>query len=82
LTISQKGHTTVEWTWWRHRNANNKDLFPQSFLANSIPSQSRCRRIVPHLVCDFRENVAGQTSKFMTSSAIIAKQGVQKLESR
>jgi len=24
LTTSQKGHTTVEWTWWRHhRNANS-----------------------------------------------------------
>ena len=22
----------VEWTWWRHRNANNKGLSPQSFF--------------------------------------------------
>jgi len=21
LPILQKGRTTVEWTWWRHRNA-------------------------------------------------------------
>jgi len=32
----QKGCTTVEWTWWRHRNENNKDCPPQTFLANSV----------------------------------------------
>jgi len=26
----KKGRTTVEWTWWRHRNANNKVCPPQS----------------------------------------------------
>jgi len=26
LPILQKGRITVEWTWWCHRNANNKGL--------------------------------------------------------
>jgi len=33
LPILQKGRTTVEWTWWHHRNAK-KRFFPQRFLAN------------------------------------------------
>jgi len=37
LPILQKGRNTVEWTWWRHRSANNKGWCPQSFLANSVP---------------------------------------------
>ena len=40
LPILQKGRTTVEWTWWRHRNANNKICSPQSFLANSVPDEN------------------------------------------
>jgi len=31
LPLLQKGRTTVEWTWWRHRNANSRDCPPQSF---------------------------------------------------
>jgi len=38
LPILQKGRATVELTWWRHRNANNKVCPPQSFLANSVPA--------------------------------------------
>jgi len=37
LPILQKGRTTIEWTWWRPRNANSKDCSPQRFLANSLP---------------------------------------------
>jgi len=33
----RSGRTTGEWARWRHRNANNKGLAPQSFLANSVP---------------------------------------------
>ena len=38
---SQKGRTTVEWTWWRYRNSNNKVCPPQSFLANSVPATAK-----------------------------------------
>jgi len=31
LSILQKGRITVEWGWWRHRNANNEGFSPQSF---------------------------------------------------
>jgi len=37
LPILQIGRTAVKWTWWRHRNANNKDCSPKSFLVNSFP---------------------------------------------
>jgi len=42
--ILQKGHTTVGWTFWRHRNANNKVCPPQNFSANSV---SDCDRRLP-----------------------------------
>jgi len=38
LPIFRKGRTTVECTWWRHRNANNKDCPPKNFSANSVPA--------------------------------------------
>jgi len=42
LPILRKGRTTVDWTWWRHQNANNKGLSPQSVLANSVPACRYC----------------------------------------
>jgi len=31
LPILHKGRTAVEWTWWHHRNGNNKDCTPKVF---------------------------------------------------
>jgi len=39
--ISQKGRTTVGWTWWRHPQANNEVCLPKSFLANSVLDHSK-----------------------------------------
>jgi len=33
LPILQKDRTKVEWTWWRHRNANNNDCPPTKFFS-------------------------------------------------
>jgi len=41
LPILQKGRTTVEWTWWRHRNANNIGVSPPKF--NHLQSRTTCR---------------------------------------
>jgi len=37
----QKGRTTAGWTWWRHRNSNDKICPRQSVLANSVPGSGR-----------------------------------------
>jgi len=37
LAIFQKGRTTIEWTWWRHRNANNKGLSTPKFFSKLSP---------------------------------------------
>jgi len=37
LSILEKGRTTVEWTWWRHRNAKIKGLSPPKFISKLGP---------------------------------------------
>jgi len=36
-SLLQKGRTTVGWTWWRHRNANNKVCASPKFFSKHGP---------------------------------------------
>jgi len=39
--------TTVEWTWWRHRNANSKDCPPTNFFSKLGPCYQILLKFLP-----------------------------------